>query len=261
MLNQRRVSLISFLGLTIVIITVVATLRGQNPKNPSSSQQEKIEAESQFPIADYSAQEPADPVERDKRRTKSEKYNDSEMGVKQSYEVKVGNGVKGDGGVTASMLHWASGLSALPVDRSNAVVIGEVVNAKAYLSNDQTGVYSEFTVRIDSILKNDKQITLESGSSIAIERSGGRVKFPSGGISLYFTVGQGMPRIGQRYIFFLIRTNQDFQILTGYELRSGKVCLLDRPGVGHPSMEYEGVSETKILNDVQVAIANPSPSK
>jgi hypothetical protein len=42
---------------------------------------------------------------------------------------------------------------ALPTHISNAVVIGEVTDAKAYLSEDRTSVYSEFTIRVGEVLK------------------------------------------------------------------------------------------------------------
>lgn len=38
--------------------------------------------------------------------------------------------------------------TSLPAIESDAVVIGEVTDAHAYLSNDRTSVYSEFELRI-----------------------------------------------------------------------------------------------------------------
>jgi hypothetical protein len=232
----------------VLIVTAMAALRGQDQDRSSSKEQKTIskeEFESQFPIADYSAPELADPVKRAKRKAKSKKYDNSEMSVSPS------------GDVTSSFEHWATGLSALPVNRSCAVVIGEVLGAQAYLSNDKTGVYSEFNIRVDKVLKN-ASASLATGKDIVVERPGGRVRFPSGHVNQYFTVGQGMPRVGRRYILFLTGNEQDFQILTGYEIRAGHIFLLDNPGGGHPITAYKGMDEALLLNDLQVAIANSS---
>lgn len=127
--------------------------------------------------------------------------------------------------------HWWQGLSALPVSRSDAVIIGKVVNAQAHLSNDKTGVYSEFTVHIEEVLKNPEGRELPNDSSIIIDRFGGGVRFPSGKIQYYRIAQQGMPRVGSRYVLFLKKTSEaSFSILTGYELSSGVVRPLDGAG-------------------------------
>jgi hypothetical protein len=236
--------------LVVAVITAMATLRGQEQAPPLSKEQRKIEFESQFPIADYSAPESADAEERAKRRAKGKKFNNSMMTVTPSDTDQV----------TTSSEHWAAGLPAIPADQSNAVVIVEVTDARAYLSNDKTGVYSEFNVRVDDVLKNNCSRPLTCGSLTTIERPGGRVRFSSGHIGQYFTAGQGMPRAGRRYLLFLTCKNQDedFQVLTGYELRGGRIFLLDNPGQGHPISASHGKDELPFLNDVRAIIANSS---
>ncbi|HVG31749.1 MAG TPA: hypothetical protein VM911_01655 [Pyrinomonadaceae bacterium] len=236
--------------LVVAVITAMPTLRGQQHSSPPSREQRKIEFESQFPIADYSAPAPADPEQRAKREAKGKKYDKSPMTVTPS----------DTDGVTSSMEHWAEGLPAIPADQSNAIVIVEVTDAQAYLSGDKTGVYSEFTVRIDDVLKNNCPRQLTCSSLITVERPGGRVRFPSGHVGQYFTVGQGMPRSGRRYLLFLTCQNQDkdFQILTGYELRGGHIFLLDNPGKGHPISASHGKDEIPFLNEVRATIANSS---
>ena len=61
-------------------------------------------------------------------------------------------------------------LPALPVGRSVAVVLGEIVDAQAYLSDDKTGVYSEFSVRVEEIFKNDSITPVYPGSLVTTER-------------------------------------------------------------------------------------------
>jgi hypothetical protein len=248
-MQHHNRSILLLLILVVAVITAIATLREQEPIT-SKEQQKKVEFESQFPIADYAAQEPAEPKQRARRQAKGKKFNNSLMTVTPSDTDRV----------TSSAEHWAEGLSAIPVDQSDVVVIAEVTDAQAYLSNDKTGVYSEFTVRIEDLLKNSCSNPLAVGSLTTVERPGGRVRFPSGHIGQYFTVGQGMPRAGRRYLLFITckSQDQDFQILTGYELRGGHISLLDNPGQGHPISASQGKDEIPFLNEVRSAIANSS---
>src|SRR5262245_51760510 len=50
--------------------------------------------------------------------------------------------------------HWWIGLSALPVEQSDIVVLGTIVRREAHLTNDRTGIYSEFEVQADQIFRD-----------------------------------------------------------------------------------------------------------
>lgn len=69
---------------------------------------------------------------------------------------------------------------AFPISRSDTVIIGKVKDAAAYLSQDKTNVYSEFSVRVESVFKNTSLLQVASNSTITTERGGGRVRLPSG---------------------------------------------------------------------------------
>lgn len=114
---------------------------------------------------------------------------------------------------------------ALPVGRSDCVVVGEALDAAAYLSNDKSGVYSEFHVRVEDVLKGDGTISSEASRPAAVTRVGGFVRYPNGHRRLYDIAGTGMPGVGRRYMLFLTRLNQGggYSILTGCELKGGKV--------------------------------------
>ena len=141
-------------------------------------------------------------------------------------------------------------LPALPFAKSSAVIVGQITDAKAYLSNDKTGVYSVFTVQVHEVIKNSSQLSLSTGSSIDVERDGGRVRFPNGRTLIY--VATNMPQVGLRYVLFLTnaQSQSDFQILTGYELREGKVYPLDDLPNLHT---YENADETTFLNQLRTA--------
>ena len=96
---------------------------------------------------------------------------------------------------------------------------------------------------------------LAPGASLELEREGGRVRFPSGRVHLYMTKEQDMPQIGSSYVFFLSELNDEtvFQIVTGYELREGKVYPLDH--LPNPRT-YENADEAKFMSELRMKIAN-----
>jgi hypothetical protein len=135
-----------------------------------------------FPIAEFATSETKDP----KRRARGEKRNKSHWGV---HPDSVSDSTVRVDSVDLS-------LPALPINESQAVIIGKISDAKAYLSNDKTDVYSVFVVLIEEILKHPGKLTV--GSAVEAEREGGRVKFPSGRTHLYKVSEQDMPRAGGR---------------------------------------------------------------
>lgn len=255
MRRHNRLLVLFLTAFIVVVTTAITTLQGQNQSTEqdqnrcAKSKQPKEIDKSHWPVADATATEPTDPVKRAKRRAKGEKYKESISPVDENTDT------------IFSYAHWDVELSALPVSKSDAVVIGRVLDAQAYLSNDKTGVYSEFTVSLEQVLKNDRFASLTPNNLIVVERKGGKVRYPSGHITIYQINGQGMPSIGGRYVLFLKHDapEQDFFILTGYELKAGCVVLLDSPSE-HPITKQEGKDEASFINELRTAIANPQQS-
>lgn len=200
----------------------------------------------QFPIVDLAASSAADESEKAVRARKSKKYN-NKGGAEISEELNV----------TFVVNDVLGRLPALPVDKSSVVLIGEIIDAKAYLSEDKTAVYSEFEVRIRACLKNTSKQVLTTGEQLAVERFGGRVRLPSGKIFIAAVDNQEMPRVGGKYLLFLTNdfigakhSDEDFNILMGYELRGGKVFPLDRTSSNHPIARYNDKDESTLLTDL-----------
>lgn len=149
---------------------------------------------------------------------------------------------------------WYIGLPGLPVDRSDAVITGEVVASEAHLSGDRTGVYSEFSIRVDQILLNHLDSALKMGEVTIGEREGGVVRFRSYRLFEYEVYHQGMPRLGKTYLFFLIRNKEgeDYIIVTAYELHHGKVVPLDDIPL---SASFQGTDEQEFLIKVRAETA------
>jgi len=158
---------------------------------------------------------------------------------------------------------------AIPAAQSDVVVIGEVVGSEAHLSDDRTGVYSEFTLLVEEVLKNVSGREVGGGGTLSADRSGGGVRFPSGKVLRRGRLRETMPLVGGRYLFFL-RYDEEadaFSIITGYELRGGRVFPLD--GVEVPEggsklkqfAAYEGAEESAFLDEVRSALKSPNSKK
>jgi hypothetical protein len=139
-----------------------------------------------------------------------------------------------------------SGREALPAESSNCVVLGHVRSAKAFVTSERKGVYSEFSIVVDSVVVQDSTQHIAPGSTLLGIRGGGTVVFPSGHQRKVLFEGIGYPKIGPQYLFFLrLQPNSDdYGILTAYELTNGKAYALDD---GEPFQRYEGVDQASLL--------------
>jgi hypothetical protein len=244
MRSHKRVLFQLFVVLVVAVVTVTAALRSRN--NGSTSHpidQLPADDNSKLPIVDFDSPEPTDPEKRAKRKAKSKRYD-------RKYPA-IGPGM------WQGVYNWPEGFPRLPVRQSNVIVIGTISDASAHLSDDKAGVYSEFILCLDQVLKDDSVTPLKPGNEIVLERDGGRVRYSSGKVGGFLFIGLGMPQVRHRYVLFLTRNQpeQDFHILTGYELREGHVFPLDdSPGVVHFEI-YENSSQETLLNDLLAAIA------
>lgn len=252
MRSRKNVAVTVFAVLAMAFTVTFVSLGNQGQNKPKKStkvelrpQGEDATAIEQLPVADYDAPKPT----KQKRKAKNERHN-------KKFPMAID--VSGDNLPANSTAHWWTGLSALPTNKSDAVVIGEVQDAEAFLSSENTGLYSEFTIRITEVLKNDAANPLTN--LVVAERTGGAVKFRNGRIKQFRYSGQGFPRRGKQYVFFLQRNadGQDYTILTGYELRGGRVFPLDGAGKKLQFSTYAGTDENVFLNEVRSAIAQGS---
>ena len=144
---------------------------------------------------------------------------------------------------------WQFNFPALPVAKSDVIVIGQVLSAEAHRSDNKMNVFSNFETRVDQVLKGD----LNVGSVINIQRIGGFVKYTGSRKVLFRLSGNGMPGVGARYAFFLnVVDDEDYTILTSYELEADGVVPLDNSAQFNT---YKGVSEISFMATLRDAIS------
>lgn len=207
----------------MTIGTAGAALHSNDPQEAQRSAN-RASDQTTYPVIDYSTavskkNQTINASDQHKRDVRGKKYDKSDFGVHPDDP--------GEDTVMTDVLDPK--LPALPVSQSTAVVIGDVISAQAYLSNDRSGIYSEFTVTVLEVLKNSEGETFTVSSSVDVEREGGRIRFPSGRTHWYAVNHQNIPLIGHRYVFFLKRDTPDeaYHIITAYEFRNSKVIPLD----------------------------------
>jgi hypothetical protein len=260
MLNHKKAAYILFLALFgAAVMMRLPGLRGQNQSGTTSSAQENPN-QNPYPLTEYTASEPSNPQKKAIRHSRGKRNNLRFANSKDSERFRITERAESSWGGPPFDVPPES---ALPASESEAVVIGEVTDAKAYLSEDKTNIYSEFTVNINEVLKDNSSALLTPGTSIDAERYGGAVRFPSGKVIKRGANGKPFPRVGRRYLFFLNYNNegQDFSIITAYELRAGRVFPLDGLSLDDTVLpqyaayqNYKDAEEAAFLNDVRDAV-------
>jgi hypothetical protein len=247
--NVRKIVLLC--SALLFAVSAAAALRSQKD---AAAQEKTGKRVGRLPVADYEASEEAaaDATTRSRRRAKGARYN--APGREPIAETPAGVEE------LPTTSHWWVGLPALPVAESSAIVVGVISDARAYMSPDKTSVYSEFTVGVEQVLKNDGGAALAPGGALTADRRGGGVRFASGRVQRHVVEKMHLPGVGERYVLFLKGDEQGFSILTAYELLDGKVSPLDGPEVYDerarlPFSDYEGAPEADFLRAVREAIS------
>jgi len=187
---------------------------------PNSRSQNKSPTIEEIPIVDLYVPEPDDPLQKEVQKNRAAKYDTG---------TPIANAPDPEDEYLELPLSHAPVEPALPITKSDLIVIGKVSEARAFLSNDRSNVYCEFSVRIERLLKNTGSAKLNTNSEIIAERVGGRVRFSSGKIQLRGRYGRELPAKDNRYLLFLqwSESGKDFVIITGYRIQNENVIPLD----------------------------------
>lgn len=226
---------------------MLASVVQENGGVALAMQETSKQAAQDMPVADASLSLPADPPKQARRIARSTRYDNRQTTRFDEWSSTSGG--------WSSINEWYLYVAALPTAESDAVVLGRVIDAKGYLSNDRTGAYAEFTLLIDHVFKFSHS-SLVPGVSIMTAREGANVKLPDGRVITYQIAYQGMPRFGGEYVLFLRYDphGDDYPILTGYEVRKGRVFPLDG---GDHFATYENSIKKTFFHELREALVNP----
>lgn len=264
MKNQKKIVLsLSLIFATILFAFIVLKLQAQDrDQQQDESPLVKKIRQSHDPIAEYDSPEPYDPKERYLRRLRNSKLGLDKYNLKP--EQKEAARLKENSPeIFISYILGGRPLPAFPIFQNTLVVIGKITDAKAFLTNDKTYIYSEFTLNVEDVLRQPLGSNLSRGDSTVLIRGGGKVKLPSGKILYRGTSGYLMPEVSKRYLLFLEADKEieSFGIITGYEFQGGQVIPLDGEVGGNIAgkfielYKYKGVDENTLINLVKARIA------
>jgi hypothetical protein len=93
-------------------------------------------------------------------------------------------------------------LPEFPIERSDAVVVGQLTGLQPFLSEDHKSIYTEFYTRVIEVVRSSTGLV--PGDRFTILRHGGEVRVPDGRIVKVQISGDGGPiSVGNQYLFFL----------------------------------------------------------
>lgn len=227
---------------------VDAQARRQQPDNKKDARAERYEeAKRHFPMIAYDEPNLPDTEENRAKKEKKKRFNELGNWVFATTQPYIAENVSLSGGYL--------NFPALPVAKSDIILIGVVSETMAQLSENKRNVFSEFLIIVETVLKTSNQ-EVKKGSEVTLTRMGGYVKYPNGQKVLYRRSGVYMPRIGARYLLFVNSINKhDYGILTAYELTETGVIPLD---MSSQFLDLEGKSETEVLNELRNLVLNTS---
>ena len=131
----------SLLCICLMSLSMTAQVSSPEPTPPQSNK----DFINQFQIVDYDSPEPIDLKEREKRKLKGKRYDNRHWVLRNPHPETSGVGCD----------DCVDPPPAVPALESKLIVIGQIINASAFLSNDKQGIYTEFDIQIEELLKAD----------------------------------------------------------------------------------------------------------
>jgi hypothetical protein len=208
---MSRILIFALFAVAVGVGTTIAMLPTQDAKQTKVQEQHD---KSTYPIADYDPKEPSDLNMHGLRRARGKRHN-IKLRATDKVDIRRLMLTERSNSSWGGPPSHAATEPAFPASQSDVIVVGQVTSAQAFLSEDKTNVYSEFTVLVDEILKNNSSGGLTPGNPITTVRTGGAVRFPSGKLIQRGFGGRPFPLTNRRYVFFLKyeTEEQDYPII------------------------------------------------
>lgn len=247
--GRRLTLLLLFLALTFALTFAAWSGSANQSSIPQEASKQEITPENDVPVLDL----------KHAKTTGSDQLKGQKRGQSLRQRTKIEELRAGVEPLPFSWNIWGR-VPALPVEQSNAVVLGKVTDRRAVLMEDKHGIYSEFSIKISEIFKDDLN-GFFIDQVITASRVGGAVRYPSGKIQKYTVSLLNYPQQDKVYVIFLKRDELgDYSILTGYEVNGNVVEPLDGQRnlpKNEPDLQfgiYRGVSLESFRNALQKAL-------
>lgn len=246
-----------------VSITSVVQFAGNLSSTPKTALQEHSTAR-QLPSdqdAIDEAPQPSDVEQQTHRDAKNRRYN---RGGRDLTTM--------DAGMSIAEIGCGPVQPLLPTTYTPIILIGTVIGAQPYLSEDRSYVYTEYAVQVEKLLKKDTDTLPMAGDSLIVDRTGGVLRQRNGHVIRYDSSGSNMARplqMGDRYVLFLNRIHDGADLILGpgFQLRERKAYLLgEQKGQETLVGSIQGIAtelsdEEKFIWAVRRAIENPPSPK
>lgn len=225
MKNKKLMWIAVFLIVAVTLVITVGTKDSQSQEKDTSNLANPtpdgngFKDRSKYAVADYDELLPSDISASTQRKMTNSRYDGQDWVLRKPDPNDSGVGREDE----------KQPPSATPVAESGLIIVGEITDSKAHMSNDKLGVYTEFTIRVSKILKNDVDKNLVSGGLVTVDREGGYVLYPNGQKVFYENSNRALPQLGSEYMFFLSADKQspNYNILTLYEFQNNRIGRLD----------------------------------
>jgi len=247
--------------LLVVSASAYSTRTAQSPDSEQQQQirqkAESITKEHNKPPVSRLVAEPSGAREQALRINRSRRYN----GPSHIDITKLVDG----GRITRSSEFSAMlEIPPIPLAKSKTILIADVLSTQAYLSSDKTTIYTEYSLAVQQVLRNDPAATTHADAIVTACRKGGTLILPNGNTVGYDFQRQGFPGVGERYLFFLDwdSVGEDYQIVTAYLFLEGQVYPID--DLRHSRTEdlrHAGEAIDSFVAEVEKAVAICEGSK
>jgi hypothetical protein len=196
-----------------------------------------------YAVVDYNESLPTNKTELEKRKLANKRY-DGQDWVSGTPHPNTGGVGRYDETTPPEII---------PANESNLIIVGEVIEINAHMSNDKRGVYSEFAVQVKEILKNDAAKNVEQGGVVFADRAGGFVRYSNGQRIIYESAQRPLPFISEEYVLFLTSDESpNYAILMVYELKGNRIIQLDE---GRKFDEFKDATKSAFLDAIRKKIS------
>jgi len=146
---------------------------------------------------------------------------------------------------------------------SDAVLVGRIKEKAAFLTDDESFIFSDHAVAVEEVFQANPAARLEPGDLVTVTRPGGKIRLKNGRTAEIAYADFEPFRAGERYVFFLryVPSTRGYQVKEGaraFLLRDDRV--FKRTGQ-HLGAQLDTMDESSFLNEVRHSVGGGCAEK